>query len=152
MLHSDGHVSEQGSSGVADGREQGLGEAVLYFGCRRRDQVHMPLVPLPQENLTCTAVKGSTATTAALHAAQSRSRYLQPLAIPSTCLVSMSTPPMILRSAGSLLSGAPAAAGFLVWRAAGGLGCRRPPDAVHGLLEGAGTHARAAIALCSSYC
>ena len=30
-------------------------------------------------------------------------------------------------------------AGLLVRRAAGGLGCRRPPDAVHGIFQGAGT-------------
>ncbi len=41
LSQSDGQISEQSSDGVADGSEQGLGEAVLYFGCRRRDQVRI---------------------------------------------------------------------------------------------------------------
>ena len=35
--------SRKGSNGPAGGRLQGLGQAVLYFGCRRRDQVRWSL-------------------------------------------------------------------------------------------------------------
>ena len=44
VLRRHGENSGPSSNGGADSRNQGLGEAVLYFGCRRRDQVRTRLV------------------------------------------------------------------------------------------------------------